>query len=226
MQYLASSPRHMPTHTNTQRRGSNPPFLLSLRSQAQRKKAKRRRKKKAKARFAPVRPVIPAIIPDCFTEVGRFLRWLRLGPSRGEYSATRILIKSRGVTAMRYCSFSCVGHCGVTHPDTVEPSAPHHLVHSGSCSDCTAGIPIYRPRSATVPGVCCARRKMPPGVLWLQDEASFHMRDMCEEGVGGGGGGRLMRQMYLHVIKVRFRCMSSHRHQQWQGVCTKPLTCS
>lgn len=98
MQYLASSPRHMPTHTNTRRRGSNPPFLLSLRSQAQ-QKAKRR--KKQKTRFAPVRPVTPAIIPDCFIEVGRFLRWLRLGSSRSKYSVTQILIKSRRVITAR-----------------------------------------------------------------------------------------------------------------------------
>lgn len=153
-------PQDICQHIQTRRGGAVIPHSCSLLDhRPSEKKRSEEEKKKAKARFAPVRPVIPAIIPNCFTEVGRFLRWLRLGPSRGEYSATRILIKSRGVTAMHYCSFSCVGHCGVTHPDTVEPSAPHHLVHSGSCSDCTAGIPIYRPRSATVPGVCCARRK-------------------------------------------------------------------
>lgn len=88
--------------------------------------------KKAKTRFAPVRPVMPAIIPNCFTEVGRFPRWLPLGSSRSKYSVTQILIESRRVITahvmqchMRYRSFSCAGHCGVTRPDTISPCALH-----------------------------------------------------------------------------------------------------
>lgn len=35
----------------------------------------------------------------------------------------------------------------------------------------------------------------------------------------------VMWQMYLHVIKVRFMCMSSHTSGESAGVCFKLLTC-
>lgn len=108
-----------------------------------------------------------------------------------------------------YCSFFCMGHCGVTHPDPISTLLCTHLPGSGSCSDCTAGNPIYQPRSVTVPGVRCVCRKV-PGVPWLPGEESFQMSDMCEV-----VGPVLMGQMYLHVIKVRVKCMSSHMHRQF-----------
>lgn len=128
----------------------------------------------------------------------------------------QISIESCRVTAARRrCSgggirapFPAWVTAGSHTPTRYSPVLRTQLPHPGSCSDCSAGNPIYRPRSVTVPGVCCVRHEKPQGALRRQNEESLHARDMCE--VAG-------RQMHLHVIKVRFRCMSSHMHQQCRG---------
>lgn len=54
-------------------------------------------------------------------------------------------------------------------PRPNQHSALHPSPWLWQLSDCTAGNPMYQPRSVTVPGVCCVRRKV-PGVPWLLGE--------------------------------------------------------
>ena len=124
MQYLASSPRHMPTHTNMHKKGSNPhiPLLSWITSPAN-------SKAKKKKRFAPIHPVIPPLIPNCFAEVGRSsLRQILIKSKESPswflvYATVCMRCKARHI----YCSFFCVGHCGVTHPDTISTLLCSHL---------------------------------------------------------------------------------------------------
>lgn len=67
LQYLASSPRHMPTHTNRSKKGSNPPFLFSLGSQAQLKA------KQKKTNFPPNQPCNSSAHPQLLHQSWTFV---------------------------------------------------------------------------------------------------------------------------------------------------------
>lgn len=68
--------------------------------------------------------------------------------------------------------------------------------------------------------ICRARctRCAPQNAARRRSKESFQMGVMYE-----GATAALMWQMYLHVIKVRFKCMSSHTHEVCQRVCVSSL---
>lgn len=148
MQYLASSPRHMPTYTNTHKKGSNPPFLSPLGSQAQ-------LKVKHKNRFSPPSTRNSSAHPQHF-----YWSWTFISDADLNQVLTATVLAPR----VRHCAHAMQSQphllllflhgslWGHTRPDTISTLLRTHLPRCGNGSDCSAGNPIYHPRSVTVPG--------------------------------------------------------------------------
>lgn len=206
MQYLASSPRHMPTHTNAHKKGSNPPFLFSLRSQA-RLTAKQ---KKKKTDLPCNSSTHPQLFYWCWTfisdaDLNQVLRVAVLA-LRARHCVHAM--ESQPHLLLLFLHGSLWGHT----PRHNQHSALHPSPWLWQLRWLRSRKPDLSPSFGHRSRCVCSwvRRKAPPGVLWLPGEESFQMSDVCEV-VGHG----LMRQLYLHVIKVRFKCVSSHMHQQF-----------
>lgn len=169
MQYLASSPRHMPTHTNTHKKGSNPPFLSSLGSQAQ-------LKVKHKNRFPPPSTHNSSAHPQLFYWSSSLTQILIKSWQPPSWLLVYVTVHTRCKVSHIYCFFFCMSHCGVTHAQTQSAlcSAPISLAVA------TALIAQQETRFITLVQSpfqvrCRVRRKVPPGVPWLPGEVSYQM---------------------------------------------------
>lgn len=171
MQYLASSPRHMPTHTNTHKKGSNPPFLSSLGSQAQ-------LKVKHKNRFSPPSIRNSSAHPQLF-----YWSWMFISDADLNQVLTATVLAPR----VRHCVHAMQSQphllllflhgslWGHTRPDTISTLLRTHLPRRGNVLIAQQETRFITLVQSPFQVRCRVRRKVPPGVPWLPGEVSYQM---------------------------------------------------